>query len=102
LTQCKHRNQSSKKDLATCHFVTKVIRWSSRRRARIWIGKVNQQSPPYRDQKATKKRKINSLPYTLRIGTQINAENADFFFLSAKISVFQRPKRVLYGREKIN
>jgi hypothetical protein len=27
------------------------------------------------------------------------AENADFSFLSAKISVFQRPKGVLYGRE---
>ncbi len=29
----------------------------------------------------------------------MNAENADFFFLSAKISVFQCPKKVLYGRE---
>ncbi len=31
----------------------------------------------------------------------MNAENADFFFLSAKVSVFQRPKKVLYDIEVI-
>jgi len=44
---------------------------------------------------------LRSLPYTLRIGTLMNAENADFFFLSAEISVFQRPKKVWYGREML-
>ena len=29
-----------------------------------------------------------------KVGTLMNAENADFSFLSAKISAFQRPKGV--------
>jgi hypothetical protein len=46
---------------------------------------------------------MHSLPYIFRIGTLIasRAENADFFFISAKISVIQRPKTILYGSESM-
>ena len=42
---------------------------------------------------------LDSLPYILKIGTLMNAENTDYFLLSAKVSVFQSLKIVLYGRE---